>query len=218
MREGPDHLMPNRFPFDPALRERIVTNLTEHSRTEIGDPALRQAGVVIVVAQLVDNKEACVLLTRRPKNLRRHAGQFALPGGRVDGDETIREAALRELREELGLHLDEGDVLGLLDDMPTQSGFRITPIVAWGGEARELAPDPNEVARVFRIPLSELNSPAIPKLSSEGDRQVMSAPLPTTGGQVFAPTAAMLYQFREVALHGRPTRVAHLGQPRFAWK
>lgn len=210
--------MPMTYPFDPALRERLVTNLAEHARTEVTDPGLRQAGVVIAVAKLLDNDGACVLLTKRPTNLRRHAGQFALPGGRLDGNETIKEAALRELREELGLHLDEGDILGLLDDMPTQSGFRITPIVAWAGEASELAPDPSEVARVFRIPLVELDSPAIPKLSREGDRQVMSAPLPTTGGQVFAPTAAMLYQFREVALHGRDTRVADLGQPRFAWR
>lgn len=210
--------MPHTFPFDRALRDRIATNLSRHRREEIADPALRQAGVVIVVAPMVEGPQACVLLTKRPQTLRRHAGQFALPGGRLDANETIRHAALRELREELGLTLGEGDILGLLDDMPTQSGFRITPIVAWGGDMCDLTPAPEEVARVFHVPLVELDSPAIPKLSREGDRQVMSAPLATTGGQVYAPTAAMLYQFREVALHGRDTRVAHLGQPRFAWR
>ena len=212
--------MPTSFPFDPALRERILTNLTEFDRTSVDNPGLRQAGVVIVVARNLADSGASILLTKRPESLRRHAGQFALPGGRLDDGETIREAALRELREELGLVLDESDILGLLDDMPTQSGFRITPIVAWGGEARELKLDPVEVAKVFRIPLVELDSPAIPKLEPAGDGlpPVMSAPLPTTGGQVYAPTAAMLYQFREVALHGRPTRVAHFGHPRFAWR
>lgn len=212
--------MPRSYPFDPALRERIVTNLAEHDRNTIADPSLRQAGVVIVVVQMQDSPEAAVLLTKRPETLRRHAGQFALPGGRLDEGETIREAALRELREELRLELDEGDILGQLDDLPTRSGFRITPIVAWGGPALELDPDPVEVARVFRIPLTELDSPAIPLIERHEDAggHVMSAPLPTTGGQVYAPTAAILYQFREVALHGRPTRVAHLGQPRFAWK
>jgi 8-oxo-dGTP pyrophosphatase MutT (NUDIX family) len=212
--------MPRSFPYDPALRERIVTNLAEHHLTEISDPGLRQAGVVIVVVALEASNEAAVLLTKRPETLRRHAGQFALPGGRLDGGETIREAALRELREELRLYLDEGDILGRLDDLPTRSGFRITPIVAWGGPARELDPDPVEVARVFRIPLTELDSPAIPLIERHDDAggEVMSAPLPTTGGQVYAPTAAILYQFREVALHGRPTRVAHLGQPKFAWR
>ena len=212
--------MPKSYPFDPALRERIVTNLAELPRNAVDDPGLRRAGVVIVVVRDAASGEAAVLLTRRSANLRRHAGQFALPGGRLDDGETPEQAALRELSEELRLTLDAGDILGMLDDFPTRSGFRITPIVAWGGEALELQPDPVEVARVFRIPLTELDSPAIPHLtpSSDGNPPVMSAPLPTTGGQVFAPTAAMLYQFREVALHGRPTRVAHFGQPKFAWR
>ena len=212
--------MPKTFPFGPALRERLVTNLAEFDRTPIADPELKSAGVVIVVARCLESEGAAVLLTKRAANLRRHAGQFALPGGRLDANETAEEAALRELREELGLALDPSDILGLLDDFPTRSGFRITPVVAWGGAALELAPDPVEVAKVFRIPLTELDSPEIPRLTkgAEGRPPVMSAPLPTTGGQVFAPTAAMLYQFREVALHGRPTGVAHFDQPRFAWK
>jgi 8-oxo-dGTP pyrophosphatase MutT (NUDIX family) len=212
--------MPTTFPFDPALRARIATNLAEFQHRPVDDAALRHAGVVIVVVKNLDDDGASVLLTKRPEGLRRHAGQFALPGGRLDGRETAEEAALRELHEELGLTLDAGDILGQLDDFPTRSGFRITPIVAWGGEARELKPDPVEVARVFRIPLTELNSPAIPRLepAGEGLPPVMSAPLPAMGSHVYAPTAAILYQFREVALNGRPTRVAHFGQPRFAWR
>lgn len=96
----------------------------------------------------------------------------------------------------------------------------ITPIVAWGGPAHDLQPDPVEVARVHRIPFVDLDSPRIPHLDDQGDGQhpVLSAPIATLGSQVYAPTAAVLYQFREVALHGRPTRVAHFDQPRFAWK
>ena len=212
--------MPKTYPFGPALRERLLTNLSEFSRTPIESAELRQAGVVIVVARNLENDGACVLLTRRSAHLRRHAGQFALPGGRLDPSETTAEAALRELQEELRLTLDPSDILGCLDDFPTRSGFRITPVVAWGGEALEIDPDPGEVAKVFRIPLTELDSPSIPHLtkSTEGRPPVMSAPLPTTGGQVFAPTAALLYQFREVAMHGRPTGVAHFDQPKFAWK
>lgn len=208
------------FPFDPALRERILTNLKEHERIQIADPGLRQAGVVLAVVGMPDSSEAAVLLTKRQANLRRHAGQFALPGGRLDEGETAEQAAVRELREELKITVDESDILGVLDDLPTRSGFRITPIVAWCGMALEIEPDPVEVAKVFRIPLTELDSPAIPHLVTvrEGEPPVMSAPLPTTGGQVYAPTAAMLYQFREVALHGRITRVSHLGQPQFAWR
>src|SRR3954452_7637562 len=74
-----------------------------------------------------------VLLTRRAARLRAHASQWALPGGRVDEGEEPVDAALRELREELGLDLGESDVLGLLDDYPTRSGYVITPVVLWGG-------------------------------------------------------------------------------------
>ena len=83
-----------------------------------------------------------------------------------------------------------------------------------------MRPDPDEVAKVFRIPLEELVRPEIPHLDhvSGGDHPVLSAPIPTLGGQVYAPTAAILYQFREVALEGRPTRVAHFDEPRFAWR
>ncbi len=212
--------MPKTYPFGPALRERIVTNLAEFDRTVIADSALRQAGVVIVIVRNLADDGAAVLLTKRPTNLRRHAGQFALPGGRLEPGETPAEAAIRELAEEMRMVVDVGDILGTLDDFPTRSGFRITPIVVWGGEAREIDPDPVEVAKVFRIPLTELDNPAIPRLtpSAHGLQPVMSAPLPTTGGVVFAPTAALLYQFREVAMHGRPTHVAHFDQPKFAWR
>ena len=70
------------------------------------------------------------------------------------------------------------------------------------------------------VPFAELDSPVIPKLrpTEDGKPPVMSAPLPIMGSEVYAPTAAMLYQFREVAMRGLATRVAHFDQPRFAWK
>ena len=212
--------MINAYPFEPALRARLKANLAAFERRSVDNDELRQAGVVIVVVRNLSDDGASVLLTKRPQNLRRHAGQFALPGGRLEPGETSTEAAIRELAEEMRLHIGAADVLGTLDDFPTRSGFRITPVVAWGGDARDMQPDPVEVAKVFRIPLGELDNPAIPRLtkSEDGKPPVMSAPLPTTGGVVYAPTAAMLYQFREVAMHGRPTRVAHFDQPRFAWK
>jgi 8-oxo-dGTP pyrophosphatase MutT (NUDIX family) len=164
--------------------------------------------------------EACILLTRRPSTLRRHAGQFALPGGRLDAGETAAQAALRELAEELRLDLPADALIGALDDYPTRSGFAITPFVAWGGPAHRIDPDPGEVARVHRIPFTDLDSEMIPHLDAgePGQPPVLSAPLATLGHHVYAPTAAILYQFREVAMHGRPTRVAHFDQPRFAWR
>lgn len=197
----------------------LSANVAALSVREIGDPELRSAAVALVVAENHDGG-ACLLLTRRSTKLRRHAGQFALPGGRLDPGESYQQAALRELSEELGLFYHEEAVIGPLDDYQTQSGFRIRPFVVWGGKLDDLKPDPVEVAIVYRIPLGELDSPAIPQLS-EGhhpDNPVLSAPIPATNTTIHAPTAALIYQFREVAMNGRPTRVAHFGQPEFAWK
>lgn len=205
--------------FSAALRERLALNLRRFPYQPVEDPGLRQAAVMLIVAQLESAAEACILMTKRPAHLRRHANQFALPGGRLDAGETPTEAAIRETEEELGLVLTTQDVLGVLDDYPTRSGFRITPIVAWGGPALALNPDPNEVAHVFRIPLSELDDPSVPHLTETepGSPPVLSAPLASIGDHIYSPTAAMLYQFREVAMNGRTTRVAHFDQPKFAW-
>ena len=214
------------FTYTSALRRRIGERLDGFERQPLdagseGDgEGLRRAAVAVVVIGGGQDDEAQVLLTRRPDHLNRHGGQFALPGGRLDAGETVVQAALRELDEELGLTLADADVLGRLDDYPTRSGFRISPVVMWGGRAPVLAPDANEVAHVYRIPFHELDSPALPETrqSDAGAHPVLSAPLPTAGGSVYAPTAAVLYQFREVALRGAATRVSHFDQPRFAWK
>jgi 8-oxo-dGTP pyrophosphatase MutT (NUDIX family) len=162
--------------------------------------------------------EACFVITRRVSSLRNHSGQWALPGGRIDEGEDPAGAALRELDEEVGLSCGTDRVLGLLDDYPTRSGFRITPVVVWAGREVVLTPNPNEVAVAHRVPISGLDAPGIPKLFDlkESDRPVLSVRI--LGQDIFAPTAAVIFQFREVAIHGRDTRVAHYDQPFFAWR
>lgn len=161
---------------------------------------------------------AAVLLTRRSAKLRAHAGQWALPGGRIGPRETPLEAALRELHEELGLELDPSDLLGRLDDYVTRSGYVITPFVFWGGADPVLDPNPDEVARVYRIGLHELcraDSPRFIRIP-ESERPVIQLPIGTD--LIHAPTAAVLYQFRAVAFEGKTERVDHLEQPVFAWR
>lgn len=212
------------FTFGTDLKRRLSDNLARFEARALEDPELRQAAVAIVVGPGGNGSdrsgEATVLLTLRPRTINRHSGQYALPGGRLDAGETTTEAALRELDEELGLRLAADAVIGALDDYPTRSGFRITPIVAWTDSSSDLAPAPDEVDKIFRIPLGELDSPDIPILSEPtGDNHpVLSMVLPTLGHSMYAPTAALLYQFREVALRGAHTRVAHYDQPGFAWK
>ena len=161
---------------------------------------------------------AAFLLCRRAARLNRHAGQWALPGGRLDEGEDVVDAALRETHEELGLRLDRNSVLGVLDDYPTRSGFVVTPVVVWAGDDAVLTPDPGEVAHAYRIGLHELCRSDSPRFVSipESVRPVVQLPLGRD--LIHAPTGAVLLQFRWVAVEGRVgERVDHLEQPVFAW-
>ena len=162
---------------------------------------------------------AAFLLCRRSARLRDHPHQWALPGGRIDPGETPQITALRELEEELGLHLPPSSILGLLDDYPTRSGYVITPVVVWGGGVVELKPSADEVAHAYRIGLTELQREDSPRFVTipESDRPVVQVPL--SGDLIHAPTGAVLVQFRWVALDGRiGERVDHFEQPVFAWR
>ena len=164
------------------------------------------------------NPEPALLLTRRAASLRNHAGQWALPGGRLDAGETPEQAALRELSEEIGLSLQPQAVLGRLDDYATRSGYVITPVLVWAGAARELVANPKEVASIHRLPVRELLRPDAPLLNQPRATEHPVLRMPVGERWIAAPTAAFLYQFREWLLLGRPTRVAHFDQPFFAWR
>jgi 8-oxo-dGTP pyrophosphatase MutT (NUDIX family) len=207
-------------PFDHATRRNIAEHCADFVRQPGGEPlpALKRAAVAIALVATGDASGAtALLLTRRAAGLRAHGSQWALPGGRCDAGETPAEAALRELHEEVGLGLAPDAVLGLLDDYPTRSGYLITPVVVWAATNAALSANPAEVASVHRIALSdvELDDAFDFTLIPESDRRVIRFHL--AGQVIHAPTAALIYQFREV-LAGRDTRVAELEQPVFAWK
>jgi 8-oxo-dGTP pyrophosphatase MutT (NUDIX family) len=199
------------------MRAEVRDRLTAFPRVAVEPTGHRPAAVAIALCTTPDG-DLSFLLTKRAPKLRAHAGQWALPGGRIDDGETPEEAARRELHEELGLDVPADEVLGLLDDYATRSGFVITPVVVWAGHDPQIVANPAEVAASFVIPLTELDRPDAPRFVTipESDRPVVQMPL--LDHVIHAPTAAVLYQLREVVLHGRATRVNHLEQPVFAWR
>ncbi|WBP92708.1 CoA pyrophosphatase [Mycolicibacterium neoaurum] len=235
-------------PYDTALRDRIRANLAGHTRRTVTDPTKRHAAVAVTLVDSLVGEDrvdpapvedwiagrpmpdsldgrmidvsggASFLLCRRASRLNSHAAQWALPGGRLDPGESVIDAALRELHEEVGVELGGDAVLGLLDDYPTRSGYVITPVVLWGGGRLDLAPSPDEVVAVYRVGLHQLQRPDSPRFVTipESPRPVVQIPL--GHDLIHAPTGAVLLQFRWLGLEGRADAVDQLEQPVFAWK
>ena len=206
---------------DGDLQARVSANLAAYRRDAHAAKGLRRAAVSVVLAEGLPG-EATFLLTRRPARMSAHAGQYALPGGKTDPGETAEQAARRELAEELAVEAAPSQVLGVLDDLPTRSGYLVTPFVIWLDPGTPITPDPREIAALYRLPLADLfagrgrgDNRGLTDHEAAGDN-VFSLFIPTLDHDVFAPTAAILDHFREVALMGRPTPIVRFGEPNFA--
>ena len=214
-----------------ALKQRIAAQLAAFPVIENKVDDAHHAAVAITVTDAafgaglpgfarfdVRQPDAALLLTRRSAKLRNHPGQWAFPGGRLDPGEAPAQTALRELCEEVDVHLGEAEVLGGLDDFVTRSGFVMTPVVVWGGPGLRVNPNPAEVASAHHIPVSEFLRKDAPWLDEVPTSKHPMLRMPVGNDYIAAPTAALIYQFREVCLLGRHTRVAHYEQPAFAWR
>lgn len=143
-----------------------------------------------------------VLLTLRNSDLRQHAGQVSLPGGRVDhADAGPMAAALRELQEETGIRPDQVEPLGWLDPLATITGFRVLPLVARLATDIAPAPDPREVDEVFEVPLAHLLAPAnlrrVPIEYRGRMRHVLEYLPHRDGARIWGATASILGNLME---------------------
>ena len=120
-----------------------------------GAENLHAASVLVPIVARAE--EPTVLFTQRTAHLKNHSGQISFPGGRAeDSDASPELTALRETWEEVGLPAERIEILGRLSEYHTRTGYRITPVVGIVQLPFELAPDANEVAEVFEVPLSFL--------------------------------------------------------------
>ena len=219
----------NHHVCNDSLKNGISDYLASFKRITLSAENLRRAAVAVTVVDYqgksalsglltAPDAAAALILTRRSTRLKSHTGQWALPGGAIDSGESPQQTALRELEEEVGLHLSDDKVLGCLDDFITRSGYCISPVVIWGGDRVDLKANEEEVASIHRIPFKELLRTDAPVFdhSLEGEHPILL--MPVGDSCIATPTAAILYQFREVALLGNETRVAHFEQPYFAWR
>ncbi len=112
-----------------------------------------------VLVAITERREPGVILTQRTETLRKHAGQIAFTGGRVDAGEDVVTAALREAEEEIALSRDHVTVIGQADGYRTVTGFQVTPVIGVVPPDLLLQPSEAEVASVFEVPLAFLLDP-----------------------------------------------------------
>jgi 8-oxo-dGTP pyrophosphatase MutT (NUDIX family) len=151
-----------------ARIEELARRLAARPRRPVVIDGYRPAAVLLGL--LERDHASHVPLIVRPDAMRAHSGQIALPGGvRDPGDESFAATARREAHEELGIAPEQVRVLGLLDDVPTPTGFIITPVVAELVGPCCYRPSPAEVAEVFEAPLEVFADPT--RAEDLGERQ-----------------------------------------------
>ncbi|HMI83574.1 MAG TPA: CoA pyrophosphatase [Polyangiaceae bacterium] len=186
-------------PAPPTFSESVRRVLAARERIAAQSSALQRASVLLALFATAPRQEPHLWLLRRSEGVRTHRGQVALPGGkREPTDADFLATALRESHEEIGLAPSEVDVLGVLDDRQTITGYLITPYVGW--IAKPFSPQPlaAEVARVFSAPLAsfaeEPRRTFIPWQG--GEREVLSYEV--EGELVWGATASILRHFVEL--------------------
>jgi 8-oxo-dGTP pyrophosphatase MutT (NUDIX family) len=184
-----------------------VTSLAERLRAQLAQPAsmppvegdlpelrARASVPAAVLVAITDRPEPGLLLTVRRDDMRTHAGQVAFPGGRIDGGEDARAAALREAHEEIALDPRNVEVVGALDPYRTVTGFVVTAVLAVIPPDLPLAPHEHEVADLFEAPLAFMLDPANQQMRSAlfAGKERHYYEIPWEGRRIWGATAAMI--------------------------
>ncbi len=147
------HWLRARFSSPPSWAPENTDELGQ--RQQQTNANARHASVLLPLVLREDGLH--ILLTRRASHMHTHANQISLPGGRQEpSDASTVETALREAQEEIGLHPRHVEIIGLLPEYWTNSGYRITPVVGLVKPPIVLQPNPEEVEEIFEVPLSFL--------------------------------------------------------------
>lgn len=182
------------------LRQRFAAGGQPVGESKAG-PELTAAAVLVPI--VLRRPELTVLLTQRTAHLRDHAGQVSFPGGRREASDASAVAtALREAEEEVGLAAGQVEILGLLPEFVTGTGFAVTPVVALVQPPLNLKLDDFEVADVFEPPLAFLLDPANrsrQRLQYRGEWREYWA-MPWQDRYIWGATAGMLVELQRFLL------------------
>lgn len=187
-------------PCEENFIEKLKDILNKRERTPINDPAYVHAAVVV---PLFNKEGSChILFTRRTQEVKHHKGQISFPGGAFDEEDgSLRETALRETFEEIGLRENDVQMIGILDDIVTSTGFIVTPFVGYFSYPYRFRLSQREIAAIIEVPLSSLLDPECfsEREIVEEDRRRMVYNYQYGQHAIWGATALILKQFLELA-------------------
>jgi 8-oxo-dGTP pyrophosphatase MutT (NUDIX family) len=198
--------MENRKDLPQAIKEILSARTPKRIPDE--KCLYKHAGVLVPIFR--QGGDYMILFTKRTNNLEHHKGQISFPGGSVDEeDNSVRDTALREAREEIGLLKEDVEILGRIDDtMTVVSDFIVHPFVGLIPYPYDFTINTDEVARLIKVPLKAFH----PENSGKGasfefeDKTYRTPTYEYDGDVIWGATARIMEIFVNIIGHKLPLR------------